>query len=180
MLFFFSSIAPFPEKKTGVTKFLSKTSLYRLWDWFDDQTWYPLGRVVGGTVYPVRKRGGGGELREREIEREEGEKQRKMMVDESLSSRSPLSPSSHKQKNSKKLPGPDLDRRHDVPPPPLPQPPRRRPGGLRLHRAALLGPHGAQRVRAGQRGPRPRPGARRGELGRGRAVVRVTLRRGEL
>lgn len=39
-----------------MTKFLSKTSLYRLWDWFDDQTWYPLGRVVGGTVYPVRKR----------------------------------------------------------------------------------------------------------------------------
>lgn len=49
-----------------MTKFLSKTSLYRLWDWFDDQTWYPLGRVVGGTVYPVRKRGGrGGIERER-------------------------------------------------------------------------------------------------------------------
>ena len=49
-----------PQKKKkllpGVTKFLSKTSLYRLWDWFDDQTWYPLGRVVGGTVYPVRER----------------------------------------------------------------------------------------------------------------------------
>ncbi|KAF6258860.1 Oligosaccharyl transferase STT3 subunit-domain-containing protein [Scenedesmus sp. NREL 46B-D3] len=23
-----------------------------MWDWFDDRTWYPLGRVIGGTVYP--------------------------------------------------------------------------------------------------------------------------------
>lgn len=23
---------------------------------FDDRTWYPLGRVIGGTVYPVRAR----------------------------------------------------------------------------------------------------------------------------
>jgi dolichyl-diphosphooligosaccharide--protein glycosyltransferase len=23
-----------------------------MWDWFDSATWYPLGRVVGGTVYP--------------------------------------------------------------------------------------------------------------------------------
>ena len=26
---------------------------YNLWNWFDDKTWYPLGRVIGGTVYPV-------------------------------------------------------------------------------------------------------------------------------
>lgn len=55
---FFRSLSFFSRIKknsySGVTKFLSKTSLYRLWDWFDDQTWYPLGRVVGGTVYPVR------------------------------------------------------------------------------------------------------------------------------
>lgn len=25
-----------------------------LWNWFDEHTWYPLGRVIGGTVYPVR------------------------------------------------------------------------------------------------------------------------------
>jgi dolichyl-diphosphooligosaccharide---protein glycosyltransferase len=25
-----------------------------MWNWFDDRTWYPLGRVVGGTLYPVR------------------------------------------------------------------------------------------------------------------------------
>ncbi len=36
-----------------VTQFLSKEGLYNLWNWFDDRTWYPLGRVVGGTVYPV-------------------------------------------------------------------------------------------------------------------------------
>jgi dolichyl-diphosphooligosaccharide---protein glycosyltransferase len=37
-----------------VTQFLTKEGLYNLWNWFDSRTWYPLGRVVGGTVYPVR------------------------------------------------------------------------------------------------------------------------------
>ncbi len=36
-----------------VTQFLTKKGFYELWNWFDDRTWYPLGRVVGGTVYPV-------------------------------------------------------------------------------------------------------------------------------
>lgn len=36
-----------------VTQFLTKEGFYNLWNWFDDRTWYPLGRVVGGTVYPV-------------------------------------------------------------------------------------------------------------------------------
>lgn len=36
-----------------VTIFLTKQGFYNLWNWFDDRTWYPLGRVVGGTVYPV-------------------------------------------------------------------------------------------------------------------------------
>ncbi|MEW5300470.1 MAG: hypothetical protein WDW36_003400 [Sanguina aurantia] len=35
-----------------VTQFLTKEGFYNLWNWFDDRTWYPLGRVVGGTVYP--------------------------------------------------------------------------------------------------------------------------------
>eukprot|EP00879_Flechtneria_rotunda_P016197 GHRR01016942.1.p1 GENE.GHRR01016942.1~~GHRR01016942.1.p1 ORF type:complete len:162 (+),score=9.55 GHRR01016942.1:396-881(+) len=35
-----------------VTQFLTKNGFYNLWDWFDDRTWYPLGRVIGGTVYP--------------------------------------------------------------------------------------------------------------------------------
>ena len=25
---------------------------YSFWDWFDDRTWHPLGRVTGGTLYP--------------------------------------------------------------------------------------------------------------------------------
>jgi dolichyl-diphosphooligosaccharide--protein glycosyltransferase len=35
-----------------VTVFLTKEGFYNLWNWFDDKTWYPLGRVIGGTVYP--------------------------------------------------------------------------------------------------------------------------------
>ncbi|KIZ00091.1 dolichyl-diphosphooligosaccharide--protein glycosyltransferase [Monoraphidium neglectum] len=35
-----------------VTQFLTKEGVYSMWDWFDDRTWYPLGRVIGGTVYP--------------------------------------------------------------------------------------------------------------------------------
>eukprot|EP00873_Tetraselmis_striata_P041899 jgi/Tetstr1/462163/TSEL_007228.t1 len=35
-----------------VTVFLTDNGFYELWNWFDDRTWYPLGRVVGGTVYP--------------------------------------------------------------------------------------------------------------------------------
>ena len=37
-----------------VTRFLTKEGFYSMWNWFDDRTWYPLGRVVGGTLYPVR------------------------------------------------------------------------------------------------------------------------------
>ncbi|CAG9464123.1 unnamed protein product [Pedinophyceae sp. YPF-701] len=32
--------------------FLSKNGLYEFWNWFDEFTWYPLGRVIGGTIYP--------------------------------------------------------------------------------------------------------------------------------
>lgn len=35
-----------------VTQFLTKSGIYDFWNWFDDRTWYPLGRVIGGTVYP--------------------------------------------------------------------------------------------------------------------------------
>eukprot|EP01018_Ginkgo_biloba_P001225 Gb_33393 [translate_table: standard] len=35
-----------------VTKYLTKNGIYDFWNWFDDRTWYPLGRVIGGTVYP--------------------------------------------------------------------------------------------------------------------------------
>ncbi|KAG0566988.1 hypothetical protein KC19_7G102200 [Ceratodon purpureus] len=35
-----------------VTQYLTKAGIYEFWNWFDDRTWYPLGRVIGGTVYP--------------------------------------------------------------------------------------------------------------------------------
>ncbi|XP_072963740.1 dolichyl-diphosphooligosaccharide--protein glycosyltransferase subunit STT3A [Typha angustifolia] len=35
-----------------VSQFLTKNGIYEFWNWFDDRTWYPLGRVIGGTVYP--------------------------------------------------------------------------------------------------------------------------------
>ena len=37
-----------------VTSFLTKYGFSDTWNWFDDRTWYPLGRVIGGTMYPVR------------------------------------------------------------------------------------------------------------------------------
>lgn len=29
-----------------------ENGFYKFLDWFDDRAWYPLGRIVGGTVYP--------------------------------------------------------------------------------------------------------------------------------
>ncbi|KAI5285621.1 oligosaccharyl transferase stt3 subunit [Ascosphaera aggregata] len=34
------------------TKYLVDNGFYSFWDWFDDRTWHPLGRVTGGTLYP--------------------------------------------------------------------------------------------------------------------------------
>ncbi|KAJ9144450.1 Glycosyltransferase family 66 protein [Coniochaeta hoffmannii] len=34
------------------TKYLVSHGFYNFWDWFDDRTWHPLGRVTGGTLYP--------------------------------------------------------------------------------------------------------------------------------
>ncbi|KAL1990278.1 hypothetical protein VTN49DRAFT_6117 [Thermomyces lanuginosus] len=34
------------------TKHLVEHGFYSFWDWFDDRTWHPLGRVTGGTLYP--------------------------------------------------------------------------------------------------------------------------------
>ncbi|KAL1963862.1 hypothetical protein VTN77DRAFT_7794 [Rasamsonia byssochlamydoides] len=34
------------------TKHLVQHGFYSFWDWFDDRTWHPLGRVTGGTLYP--------------------------------------------------------------------------------------------------------------------------------
>jgi dolichyl-diphosphooligosaccharide--protein glycosyltransferase len=29
-----------------------ENGFYDFLNWFDDRAWYPLGRIVGGTVYP--------------------------------------------------------------------------------------------------------------------------------
>lgn len=34
------------------TKYLVDNGIYSFWNWFDSESWYPLGRVIGGTVYP--------------------------------------------------------------------------------------------------------------------------------
>ncbi|KAF2085663.1 glycosyltransferase family 66 protein [Saccharata proteae CBS 121410] len=34
------------------TKHLVNHGFYSFWNWFDDRTWHPLGRVTGGTLYP--------------------------------------------------------------------------------------------------------------------------------
>src|SRR3569833_3318150 len=34
------------------TKYLVANGFYSFWDWFDDRTRHPLGRVTGGTLYP--------------------------------------------------------------------------------------------------------------------------------
>jgi dolichyl-diphosphooligosaccharide---protein glycosyltransferase len=35
-----------------ITTYLTKEGFYNTWNFFDSFTWYPLGRVVGGTMYP--------------------------------------------------------------------------------------------------------------------------------
>eukprot|EP00397_Hematodinium_sp_SG-2012_P015299 GEMP01015576.1.p1 GENE.GEMP01015576.1~~GEMP01015576.1.p1 ORF type:complete len:655 (+),score=101.43 GEMP01015576.1:24-1988(+) len=32
--------------------YLTKEGIYEFWNWFDDGSWYPLGRVIGQTLYP--------------------------------------------------------------------------------------------------------------------------------
>ncbi len=34
------------------TKYLVENGFYKFLNWFDNRTWYPLGRVTGGTLYP--------------------------------------------------------------------------------------------------------------------------------
>ncbi|KAH9951110.1 oligosaccharyl transferase STT3 subunit [Amylocystis lapponica] len=34
------------------TRVLASQGFYEFWNWFDPTAWYPLGRVVGGTIYP--------------------------------------------------------------------------------------------------------------------------------
>ena len=34
------------------TKFLAEEGFLEFLNWFDDRAWYPLGRIIGGTIYP--------------------------------------------------------------------------------------------------------------------------------
>ncbi|KAK3755898.1 hypothetical protein QZH41_010002, partial [Actinostola sp. cb2023] len=34
------------------TRFLVEEGFYDFHNWFDDRAWYPLGRIIGGTIYP--------------------------------------------------------------------------------------------------------------------------------
>ncbi|TKR71663.1 hypothetical protein L596_019225 [Steinernema carpocapsae] len=34
------------------TQYLTKEGYYSFHNWFDDRAWYPLGRIIGGTIYP--------------------------------------------------------------------------------------------------------------------------------
>jgi len=34
------------------TKYLTQEGLDQFWNWFDRESWYPLGRVIGGTIFP--------------------------------------------------------------------------------------------------------------------------------
>jgi dolichyl-diphosphooligosaccharide--protein glycosyltransferase len=34
------------------TKFLTENGFYSFHNWFDEMAWYPLGRIIGGTIYP--------------------------------------------------------------------------------------------------------------------------------
>ncbi|XP_067640974.1 dolichyl-diphosphooligosaccharide--protein glycosyltransferase subunit STT3A [Eurosta solidaginis] len=34
------------------TRFLAEQGFYKFHNWFDDRAWYPLGRIIGGTIYP--------------------------------------------------------------------------------------------------------------------------------
>lgn len=34
------------------TRYLVENGFYKFHNWFDDRAWYPLGRIIGGTIYP--------------------------------------------------------------------------------------------------------------------------------
>lgn len=34
------------------TKFLAEKGFYNFHNWYDERAWYPLGRIIGGTIYP--------------------------------------------------------------------------------------------------------------------------------
>ncbi len=51
-LFIKTSFVLFRYFNFRTTKFLAKEGFYSFHNWFDDRAWYPLGRIIGGTIYP--------------------------------------------------------------------------------------------------------------------------------
>ncbi|KAK6588123.1 oligosaccharyl transferase STT3 [Cryptosporidium xiaoi] len=41
-----------PHFNYRTSKFLSKHGFYAFWNWFDSRSWYPLGRIIGQTLFP--------------------------------------------------------------------------------------------------------------------------------
>jgi hypothetical protein len=37
------------------TAYMTENGFYNFLNWFDELAWYPLGRIVGGTVYPGKR-----------------------------------------------------------------------------------------------------------------------------
>lgn len=53
MLRFESMIHEFdPYFNYRTTQFMTEKGFYSFHNWFDDMAWYPLGRIIGGTIYP--------------------------------------------------------------------------------------------------------------------------------
>ncbi|KAE9406176.1 STT3-domain-containing protein [Gymnopus androsaceus JB14] len=50
LCFVFSDIPETPNSRA--TRALAAKGFYEFWNWLDPTAWYPLGRVVGGTIYP--------------------------------------------------------------------------------------------------------------------------------
>lgn len=46
---FFSLTSRFNYRATA---YMVERGFYQFLNWFDERAWYPLGRIVGGTVYP--------------------------------------------------------------------------------------------------------------------------------
>lgn len=34
------------------TRYLTEKGVYDFWNWYDSESWHPLGRVIGGTIFP--------------------------------------------------------------------------------------------------------------------------------
>lgn len=50
--FFIKSLVFFYRFNYRATAYMVKHGFYNFLNWFDERAWYPLGRIVGGTVYP--------------------------------------------------------------------------------------------------------------------------------